>query len=332
MIFIKPLFYDEFKCIGSACTDNCCIGWEIDVDDDTLDKYKKIQGGFGARIEDNLIESSDGTTCFRLCENERCAFLNKDNLCDIIINCGENHLCDICREHPRFYEWFPGVTECGLGLCCEEACRLLLLNGFSLAEYNDGEEIELTEKEDIVQSDTYIFMAAFRERLFDVLSSSKLSLEEKLVKVLQKTEGFTGEKIKLRNDHKLLNLYLKSEPIDNEWTAYIKNLSKEIEKISAYADSDFFEKHNERYSKILSYILYRHMIKAVFDNCVFERVRFCVESLRFIMLCDAKTEMDTDELTLKDCIDNMKRWSKQIEYSEENTELLIFGDETNGEG
>ncbi len=332
MIYIKPWFYDDFKCINSKCTDNCCIGWEIDVDDETLSKYNQVKGNFGKRIAENLIESDDGSTCFRLCENERCAFLNKDNLCDIITNCGEDYLCDICREHPRFYEWFPGVTECGLGLCCEEVCRILLESEeeFSLVEYNDGEEITLQDKDEIAESDTYIFISAFRESLFDILSNKILSFEEKLVKILSKAESFTGEKIKLRNDSNLLDLYLKTEPIDNAWSEYIKNLSNDLHEIAPFADTDFFEKQNEKYSKILSYILYRHMIKAVFDNCICERVCFCVESVRFIMLCDAKSEKETGVLTLKDSVDNMKRWSKQVEYSEENTEILIFGDEANG--
>ena len=33
MKYHKPSFFDQFKCIGSACTDTCCAGWEIEVDD-----------------------------------------------------------------------------------------------------------------------------------------------------------------------------------------------------------------------------------------------------------------------------------------------------------
>ena len=40
-----------------------------------------------------------------------------------------------------------------------------------------------------------------------------------------------------------------------------------------------------------------------------------------------KTYFENGELTLKDRIENLKNWSKQIEYSEENTELLIYGEE-----
>ena len=332
MIYIKPWFYHSFKCISSKCTDNCCIGWEIDVDDETLSKYNQVKGEFGNRIAENLIESDDGSTCFRLCENERCAFLNKDNLCDIIINCGEDYLCDICREHPRFYEWFPGVTECGLGLCCEEVCRILLESeeNFSLVEYNDGEEITLKDKDEIAESDTYIFISAFRESLFDILSNTELSLEEKIVKILEKTEHFTGERLRLHRDEKLLNLYLSTEPIDDLWSVYIGDMVNKLNDITKQSAQLITQESNKIYSAVLSYIIYRHLIKSVFDGCVAQRLCFCIESLRFIMLSDMKTMAEKGNISLNDRIDNIKRWSKQIEYSEENTELLIFGDEMNG--
>ena len=92
---------------------------------------------------------------------------------------------------------------------------------------------------------------------------------------------------------------------------------------------DDFKKSNNGdmlYSKILAYIIYRHFIKAVFDESVKERVCFSVESVRFIYLCDMKTFFEKGDLTLNDRIENLKNWSKQIEYSEENTDYLIYGD------
>ena len=77
MIYIKPSFYEKFKCIGSKCTDNCCIGWEIDVDEAALEKYKGVKDAFGERLMSELTQSDDGSTCFNLCENDRCPFLNK---------------------------------------------------------------------------------------------------------------------------------------------------------------------------------------------------------------------------------------------------------------
>ena len=329
MFTIKPDFYDEFKCIADKCTDSCCIGWEIDVDEISLEKYNKINTDFGEKIRSQIIKSEDGSNCFKLCENERCPFLNKKNLCDIIINCGEEYLCDICREHPRFYEWFAGVTECGLGLCCEEVCRILLETeeSFSLVEESDGEEIILETKEDIAESDFYIFLSAFREKLFEILFSKDIVFEEKLVKVLSKTELLCGEEIKIRNYKNSLELYKKTEPINENWTEYINSLSENYKDILEI-EKEFQEKTkgDMLYSKILAYIIYRHFSKAVFDKSIRERICFAIESVRFIYLCDMKTYYENGELTLKDRIDNLKNWSKQVEYSDENAELLIYGE------
>ena len=330
MFTIKPDFFDKFKCIADRCSDSCCIGWEIDVDENAFEKYNKINTSFGDKIRSLIIKSEDGSNCFALGENERCPFLNKENLCDIIINCGEDLICDICREHPRFYEWFVGVTECGLGLCCEEVCRILLENDehFSLVEESDGEEIILETKEEIAESDFYIFISAFRERLFEILFSKDINFEEKLVKILSETEKFCGEKIKIRNYKNSLELYKQTEPIDEKWTQLINDLSDNFESVLK-VEKEFQEKTNGDmlYSKILAYIIYRHFIKAVFDESIKERICFAVESVRFIYLCDMKTYSEKGELTLTDRIDNLKNWSKQVEYSEENTELLIYGEE-----
>lgn len=330
MFTVKPDFFDKFKCIADKCSDSCCIGWEIDVDDVALEKYNKINTDFGEEIRSQIIKSEDDCNCFRLCENERCPFLNEKNLCHIIINCGEEYLCDICREHPRFYEWFVGVTECGLGLSCEEVCRILLENEepFSLVQESDGEEIVLEAKEDVAEADAYIFLSAFREKLFEILFRKDMGFEDKLVKVLSKTESFCGEKIKIRNYKNSLELYKKTEPIDENWTEYINSLSENYKEVSGI-EKEFQEKANGDmlYSKILAYIIYRHFLKAVFDGSIKERICFAVESVRFIYLCDMKTYFEKGELTLKDRIENLKNWSKQIEYSDENTELLIYGEE-----
>jgi len=39
-----------------------------------------------------------------------------------------------------------------------------------------------------------------------------------------------------------------------------------------------------------------------------------------------KAFYEKGKLTLKDRIETLKNWSKQIEYSNENTDLLIYGE------
>ena len=37
-----PEYFTKFKCRADKCLDNCCVGWEIDIDQDTLQKYKNL--------------------------------------------------------------------------------------------------------------------------------------------------------------------------------------------------------------------------------------------------------------------------------------------------
>lgn len=41
---IYPSYYTAFRCIGGACGDNCCIGWEIEIDARTLAAYRVLPG------------------------------------------------------------------------------------------------------------------------------------------------------------------------------------------------------------------------------------------------------------------------------------------------
>ena len=120
----KPDYFDRFKCIAGACKDSCCIGWEIDVDAECLEEYSNATGELGERLK-RCIDWEERHFILQGKE-ERCPFLNCENLCDLIIGLGEESLCEICREHPRYYEWYENLTEAGVGLCCEEAARLVL--------------------------------------------------------------------------------------------------------------------------------------------------------------------------------------------------------------
>ena len=138
---IQPRFYRDFHCIASRCTDSCCIGWEIDVDEESLEAYDAATGEFGEKLRANIARGEESAH-FVLGVRERCPFLNERNLCEIYIRLGEECLCEICREHPRFYAGDGGVTLAGQGLVCEEAARLWLETPLQLVAEDDGEEPE----------------------------------------------------------------------------------------------------------------------------------------------------------------------------------------------
>ena len=140
-----PGYYPRFRCIGGACRHSCCVGWEIDIDEDTLDYYNEVEGAFGERLRAGIADGA-----FRLDEHERCPFLNERGLCDIILTLGEEALSQICTDHPRYRNFFTHREETGLGLCCEAAAELILADTEPFTEvllWDDGEEDEPTDWE-----------------------------------------------------------------------------------------------------------------------------------------------------------------------------------------
>ena len=46
MQITRPAFYKEFSCIAGSCPDTCCAGWQIMIDEKSLQKYRRFKGPF----------------------------------------------------------------------------------------------------------------------------------------------------------------------------------------------------------------------------------------------------------------------------------------------
>lgn len=134
-----PHYYKKFQCIAGQCPDTCCAGWAIMIDEASLRKYKKRKDSFGNRLK-NSIDWKESS--FRQYD-DRCSFLNEENLCDIYAEAGSAMLCKTCRNYPRHIEEFEGIREISLSLSCPEAAKLIL-NGESPVRFLSKE----TEKEE----------------------------------------------------------------------------------------------------------------------------------------------------------------------------------------
>lgn len=136
--------YPDFRCRAGACAHTCCRGWEVDIDADTLAKYDRLPGETGELIRAHMERTPDGAR-FALLKGDVCPFLRKDGLCELICREGEDILCGICRDHPRWRVFGTDRVETGLGLCCEAAAELILFDerkaGWVLAG-DDGADSE----------------------------------------------------------------------------------------------------------------------------------------------------------------------------------------------
>ena len=320
MLFRRPCYYDSFTCTADKCTDNCCIGWEICIDEDTHRYYKTVDGEFGERL-DRCI-SKDEAPSFIL-ENERCPFLNGSNLCDIISTLGEDSLCQICRDHPRWFEWYGNEKEGGIGLSCEEGARLILTEeGF--ADYYESEICE--EPDEDFDEEAYRFLLGVREELFDILSDSSLTFTEKAETALElcisaeeKLCSEARERFTLFDFNgelkRALPLLEKTEPIDEKWVDAFKALKASMTDLCPTEDE-------EKYlTRILAYFIWRYFLTSVFDYRVAEKLRLGRFSVTVIFaLYNMKKEQGFSALLRSAVL-----YSKQMEYSEEN--LNIFFEE-----
>ena len=163
---VIPHYYTQFRCIADRCVHSCCIGWEIDVDADTLARYRTVGGALGKRLAAQIVDGA-----FVLYAQERCPFLNAQGLCDIITELGEDALCEICAEHPRFRSFYSDREEIGLGLCCEEAARMVLTQTPPASFIETGSEQPTPEEQAFF---------AFRKRLLSVVQDRSQPLSARL--------------------------------------------------------------------------------------------------------------------------------------------------------
>ena len=64
MKLFAPKYYKSFSCIADRCSHSCCVGWEIDIDRDTLEKYSSLSGEYSDAVRASI--DLDGTPHFRL--------------------------------------------------------------------------------------------------------------------------------------------------------------------------------------------------------------------------------------------------------------------------
>ena len=138
VIFMIRLFevYKEFRCVAGRCGDSCCMGWKIIVDDASAERYVGEKGEIGDRVREVMID--DGKKYFRL-NGSRCPFLNKENLCDIYIELGEEALCETCSSYPRVVRkedcgQYGELMEACLTMSCPEAARLMMEKCIGITE------------------------------------------------------------------------------------------------------------------------------------------------------------------------------------------------------
>ena len=290
---LVPDYYESFACTAGKCAHNCCIGWEIDIDEDTERKYLSWSRNEISELSVKLSEKVHYTTrrerrngaeaSFILDEESgRCPFLNNDNLCEIIIEKGEDALCNICRDHPRFRNFYDDHIELGLGLTCEAAARLILTAENSTSYH-------------WLNSDSAHRIAVpWHQKCIDNREIELIPEEE-----IDWTEW--------------AEVFLSLERLSEDWTEV-------LDLIRANADvpcGDIYSNENlhRAFENLKEYLLFRHFMEYGRDFC---------ELLWNLLIKAAAVEKKINgKFTIDDFVDLARIFSGEIEYSDENLGLIL---------
>ena len=351
MEYTYPDYYKKFKCIGGECEDNCCAaGWQITIDDESLEKYETMEGEIGVRLR-NSIDWENGM--FEQFEH-KCALLNENGLCDVYCDAGEDKMCILCQRYPRHYEEFENVREISLSVSCPEAAKIVLGNRGKVGFYTETDEEE-EEYEDFDYL-MYTKLLDIREILLDVLHERKGSVAHRISKLLDIVHGIQGlidndeifgideqeqralteqinyrrytGKMKLRQEYMaemMQNLH-RLEVLRPTWTDFIREVqsilyvyldAEEYGKLCEEFDS-FYGERMQEYEQLMSYFIYTYFCGAVYDYEVESKLRFGIAAVLIIHEMDMALWYKNKDLTFEEQVGLVHNYSMEIEHSDLN--------------
>ena len=285
--------YEQFRCLMDRCAHTCCAGWEIDIDEESLERYRRTGGTIGEKLREKINWEAG---CFRLEEDERCPFLTKSGLCQLILTLGENSLCQICADHPRYRSFLPGRIEIGLGLCCEAAGRLLLSRekktGLVLLEDNGQPEEE---------DDGFLL---WRDQLLAMAQDRTLPMTERANRLLA-CAGMDND----IHPEKWAAELKKLERLDMAWEDCLLRLEQKEKTVDARWEIPL--------EQLMAYLLYRHLPAGMEDGDFSGHLAYCAVMWRLLR------HMFSHDQTMDGLVETARLYSSEIEYSDENVEAVL---------
>lgn len=263
-----PKYMTEFKCICSSCTDSCCTGWDINIDEDTYNKYINSNGKFKELLERKFIQNKREHDSFNhgfmtLKEESICPFLNSDMLCDIHGGFGEENLCITCKSYPRVYNIVDNIYEKSGLPSCIEICTKAFLNKDKM-EFIEGTE-DISEKEieirRIIDTEAFDGTESLLQYFWDIRIIS--------INIIQNRSFSIEERLNiLKNFYEQINELHSFQEFDR-LEELLEEFSSEIVDHQALKGNKFRE-NNEFYRSLIDEELIKKIRSVKLKECIKE--------------------------------------------------------------
>ena len=309
-----PAYFENFRCIASACTDSCCKEWEVLVDDATAARYFAMEGSLGEDLRRYLYQDEEGDWYLRVTAG-RCPMWRTDGLCRIQGSLGHDALCETCREFPRLTHDYGDFVERGLELSCPEAARMIFENPdapWLEREISGGEAPEYDPV------DMQILLKT-REKMLSILSDTHRPVRETLTLALlygyQAQSALDGGESVWEPDAALAFARGLAKPsAPSELIGFYKNLeiltdlwNNRLENPAGAGQWD------ERLRTLARYGVQRYWLQAISDFDLVGRVKMIVASCILVHYLGG------------DLVQTAQLYAKEIENNCDNVDAILEG-------
>lgn len=356
--------YDKFKCIADKCKFTCCVGWDINIDTNTYDKWTKMNDASEYLLSNVKLKQCENKDMYFINKenHEACPFLDEQGLCYVVKKHGEEYLSSTCHMFPRIENVFDNRKELSLSCSCPEVVEIISNINGKINIYS----------EDSINFESDLLKLKIREVLINIIQKENLGLQYKLIigfemllSILE-NESFSRKDILLEELEKYkdrnyiqnlvstykeigLNIDDSIEEINNLFLDIIENYKEvsifdnllsdissfaedvEIERLSAKWNSykESFNKYND--------LIENCIVSKVLSNCVSNDIEDMIISYQMIVLdyllvryaLFLKYCMNEEKLNIEDIKDYIVAFSRIIGNNTEAVREFLqdgFGD------
>lgn len=357
MLVKVPSFYKEFRCTAGKCSDTCCDGWKILIDDESVKKYKGHKGELKGRFEKSII--CQGKDAYFLLQGSRCPFLNDENKCDIYINMGKDALSSTCASFPRRISVKGGRMQACLSMSCPEAAGLVLKekDGIKFESYDDG--AVYTEK----LNNKDVFINRVGDAFINIIKNKTIPLKKRIIMIIFAADSIrrgydnsfeeSVELIEGLNDSRGINelkdlvsgaacvenLEVKKQVLSEIMDIYASlclsrnHHSLSVELINDYANGIYYdivsfagtEQYIYQYENYIEYYIFRHIQECRDGDDIFNMAVMMCVSYSVIKALDKMCIKKYGKLSMENQVEIMHYYSKIIEHSQKDYEMMLDG-------
>lgn len=209
---------------------------------------------------------------------------------------------------------------------------------------------KMIDNESISLHNKMIYMIEIGKHIQDLVNENNTEEIQNIINLLQQNnyEALQLDKQNINIDENssmyevesILNAYSELEILNEQWQYYLddmydmlhsEDMSPADYSVLVKEFTEYIKDRNYEYSNMLKYFVFRYFMKAAYDHDVFGKLQLSVTNYFVIRDMDiVKWLKNNREFSFEDRIEIVHIFSREVEYSEDNLEVLaeefIFDD------